>query len=83
MVGDSPDIPDEFDWTTKNPGCTSEVKNQGQCGSCWAVSGSTAFADRLCINSGINVVLSAQNLVDCDHFNANGCKGAQITSAWQ
>jgi len=53
------------------------------CGSCWAFSGTSTFADRLCINQGKNVVLSPQQLVSCDTYYAHGCKGATITSAWE
>lgn len=76
-------LPESFDSREKWPSCIGNVRNQLHCGSCWAFSGTSAFADRICINTGQSVVLSPQQLVSCDTFDAHGCKGAMITSSWQ
>jgi len=62
--------PDSADWRSiMNP-----VKNQGQCGSCWAfgVIGSIEAAWNIAGNG--QVVLSEQMLVDCSPYDA-GCDG--------
>jgi len=73
------------DWTAK--GCVTPVKNQGQCGSCWAFSttGSIecnwAIANNQCGNDGKDITsLSEQQLVDCSKVNA-GCNGGNMASA--
>lgn len=76
-------LPESFDSRQQWPSCIGAVRNQLHCGSCWAFSGTSAFADRICINTGQSVVLSPQQLVSCDTFDAHGCHGAMITSSWQ
>ena len=47
-------------------GKMTPVKNQGQCGSCWAFASNTALEGSLAISSGrAPLRLSEQQLVDC------------------
>merc|ERR1712032_1007461 len=65
------DLPDEIDWTTK--GAVSAVKDQGQCGSCWAFSAVGSMEGRHQLARGGDVVqFSEQQLVDALRFQLYG-----------
>jgi C1A family cysteine protease len=76
--------PATFDARTQWPACIHTIKDQKQCGSCWAFAATEALSDRICIaTSGkTNVVLSPQDLVSCDTGNM-GCNGGYLNRAWQ
>ncbi|XP_075225179.1 cathepsin B-like [Lycorma delicatula] len=77
-------IPKSFDARENWPNCKSikEIKNQGHCGSCWAVSSATTMSDRLCISSKgkFNSDVSAQQIISCSEIN--GCHGGLPYAAW-
>jgi len=62
-------LPTSFDWRAQ--GKITPVKDQGQCGSCWAFSTTGAMESAYAVKNNINAttVISEQAIVDC----STGC----------
>ncbi|KRY08141.1 Cathepsin B-like cysteine proteinase 3 [Trichinella patagoniensis] len=85
-----PILPEQFDARNQWPKCKwiGFIRDQSNCGSCWAVSGASVMSDRHCIASnGTNSpYLSDEELLSCCHYCAHGCRSGKIEAAfiyWQ
>ncbi|KAF1314650.1 Cysteine protease family c01a, partial [Globisporangium splendens] len=69
-----------LDWTTS--GCVAGVKDQGNCGSCWAFSSVGALESANCLKNGALQLFSEQQVTSCD-TKSSGCNGGATSYALQ
>jgi len=80
-------LPDTFDARSQWPQCPliGFVRDQADCGSCWAVSSSAAMGDRSCIasNGANQLYLSDEDVMSCCTFCGSGCDGGYPLMAFR
>lgn len=70
---------EEFNWVEQNK--ITKVKNQLECGSCWAFSTIGAYENWYAINYDNLIDFSEQQLVDCDKYD-NSCNGGLMVNGF-
>ena len=74
-------LPASVDW--RQEGVVNPIKDQGQCGSCWAFSAVTALESIGKIKKSTLYSLSEQQLVDCSTDQGNmGCNGGYMDASF-
>nr|XP_007132875.1 hypothetical protein PHAVU_011G132100g [Phaseolus vulgaris]ESW04869.1 hypothetical protein PHAVU_011G132100g [Phaseolus vulgaris] len=75
-------VPSTVDWRQK--GAVTPVKDQGQCGCCWAFSAVASAEGIHQLTTGKLISLSEQELVDCDTKGVDqGCEGGLMDDAFK
>ncbi|XP_054778221.1 ervatamin-B-like [Prosopis cineraria] len=75
-----PNAPLSLDWW--DFGAVTDVKDQKNCGSCWAFSSTEAIEGMNKIDYNTLVSVSEQQLMSCDP-NTHGCNGGQVYKAFE
>jgi len=73
-------IPESYDW--RSQGAVTPVKNQEQCGSCWAFSATEGVESAWFLAKKQLIELSPQQIVSCDNYDA-GCDGGDLPTAFK
>jgi cathepsin B len=80
--------PEDYDtrdqWKAKCPS-TDVIRDQANCGSCWAFGAVEAMTDRRCIwkQGAEDIPLSAADMLSCCGFwCGSGCQGGTLSGAW-
>ncbi|KAK1424799.1 hypothetical protein QVD17_20137 [Tagetes erecta] len=75
------EVPSSVDWRQK--GAVTPVKDQGNCGCCWAFAAIAATEGVNQLSTGELISLSEQQLVDCDTNLNRGCNGGNKVEAFK
>lgn len=80
LMGES--VPKEVDW--RKSGMVAPIKNQGECGSCWAFAVTSSLEFLYAKSSKRVTRLSEQQLLDCSSKYGNyGCEGGYTQTTFE
>jgi cathepsin B len=86
---DSSALPATFNATAAFPYCSSvigHIRDQSDCGCCWAFGSTESFNDRLCIKTKDTTLLSPQDTCSCcnqnNGYSSGGCDGGFTEDAF-
>ena len=74
-------VPNSTDWRTKQKDVVSPVKDQGQCGSCWAFSTTEQIESDWVLAGNAQKIFAPQQIVSCDEVD-QGCNGGNTETAY-
>jgi len=83
----SPRGPKSINWRYTE--AVTPIKNQGQCGSCWAFSATEAIESQMILGAGgkLSIALSPQQIASCTPSNGTygclGCEGGFTEGAYE
>lgn len=79
---DSTSLPSQVDWV--QAGYVTPIKNQEQCGGCWAFAAAASMESFYALTGGPLTSFSAQELVDCvgSCDGCDGCSGLDAALQW-
>eukprot|EP00128_Syssomonas_multiformis_P018464 Colp12_sorted_trinity150504_noHs@25693 len=75
-------LPDNFDWRRHDPNPVTAVRDQKQCGSCWALTAAETVESAAILAGLGSKLLSEQQLISCDN-QAAGCLGGDFGQAFR
>jgi cathepsin B len=82
-------LPNKVDLRVKYPNCPSigEIRDQSQCGSCWAFATANVVTDAYCIQKSIIRSFAPQDLLTCCQTgctgsSTDGCEGGYLGYAY-
>merc|ERR1712226_212295 len=85
LTDEEVEIPDSFDSEENWPKCAKvigDIRDQSNCGCCWAFGGASAASDRMCIatKGAAQIPLSSEDV--CFGASYDGCGGGYLEDTW-
>ncbi|GMH69804.1 hypothetical protein TrRE_jg13315 [Triparma retinervis] len=86
FTGAKDSIPASFDSVENWPECSKvigTIRDQSNCGCCWAFGAASAASDRACISSNATIAVPFSAQDTCFNAQRSGCNGGQLDTPWE